>query len=126
MPSTCCFYFFTSPIPSGLAFAPTISSNLLSLWLTTTHLLPNLVNIFLFLYFLISNQRNPVDPLLFLEILSSWFLGYYFLLVSHLIAIYVSSFSNIQSLNFGIPDHFSCFSELFVHNLIQYHGSNTI
>lgn len=105
MSSTCCLYFFIPPIPLSLwpGFAPTISSNLLSSWLTTTSLLPNQMDTFLFCFCIgwFLSITDPVDcPIKFLEI-CSWFLGYHFLFVCHLFTIYVSSFSTIQPLNAG-------------------------
>lgn len=105
MYSTCCLYFFILPIPLSLwpGFAPTISSNLPSSWLTMTSLLPNQMDTFLFCSCIcwFPRSTDPVDcHTTFLNICSR-FRGYHFLFVCHLFAIYVSSFSTIQPLNVG-------------------------
>ena len=115
----------SSPLSLWSGRAPATSSDLLSSWLTTASVLPNWMDIvlLLFSYLLISKQHWPCCFWKY----SFWFLGYHFLLVCHLLAIYVSSFTTIQLLNVGNPERFvSCLSMLFPCDLIQSHGSDTI
>lgn len=115
----------SSPLSLWSGRAPATSSDLLSSWLTTASVLPNWMDIvlLLFLYLLISKQHWPCCFWKY----SFWFLGYHFLLVCHLLVIYVSSFTTIQLLNVGNPERFvSCLSMLFPCDLIQSHGSDTI